>query len=308
MDHDTTRRGALKCLGMGTGTLFALSGGVLTAFDLAQAAEPGAGAMVGAPLFVQLSDSHIGFNKAANPDVAATFERAISRVNALPKAPAFVLHTGDITHLSKPAEFDQAEQLMKQLKVTEIHTTPGEHDVTDGIGAEYFNRFGAASKGRGYYSFDHAGVHLVSLVNVMQFKAGGLASLGADQLAWLKDDLTGRPSSQPIVLFAHMPMWSIYDAWGWGSSDHDQLMALIGRFGSVTVLNGHIHQIVSKVEGHVTFHTARATAYPQPAPGVGPAPGPLLVPADQLPHMIGLTSVRVASLHKPLQLTDTTLA
>ncbi len=308
MDHDTTRRGALKCLGVGTGTLFALSGGVLSGFDLAQAAEPGAGALVGAPLFVQLSDSHIGFNKAANPDVAGTFERAIGLVNALPKPPSFVLHTGDITHLSKAVEFDQAQQLMKQLRVTEIHTTPGEHDVTDGIGTEYFNRFGAASKGKGYYSFDHKGVHLVGLVNVMQFKAGGLASLGNDQLAWLKDDLTGRPASQPIVLFAHMPMWSIYDAWGWGSSDHDQVMALIARFGSVTVLNGHIHQIVSRVEGHVTFHTARATAYPQPAPGVGPGPGPLAVPADQLPGMIGVTSVRIASLHKPLKLTDSTLA
>ncbi len=308
MDHDTTRRGALKCLGIGTGTLFALSGGVLSGFDLAQAAEPGAGAMVGAPLFVQLSDSHIGFNKAANPDVAGTFERAIGLVNALPKQPPFVLHTGDITHLSKAAEFDQAQQLMKQLRVTEIHTTPGEHDVTDGVGTEYFSRFGAASKGKGYYSFDHQGVHLVGLTNVMQFKAGGLASLGDDQLAWLKDDLASRPASQPIVLFAHMPMWSIYDPWGWGSSDHDQLMALTARFGSVTVLNGHIHQIVSKVEGHVTFHTARATAYPQPAPGVGPGPGPLAVPADQLPSMIGVTSVRVASLHKPLQLTDSTLA
>jgi hypothetical protein len=308
MEHDTTRRGALKCLGVGTGTLFALSGGVLSGFDLAQAAQPGAVAMAGTPLFVQLSDSHIGFNKAANPDVAGTFQRAIQLVNALPQAPAFVLHTGDITHLSKAAEFDQADQLMKQLKVTEIHTTPGEHDVTDGVGTEYFNRFGAASKGKGYYSFDHRGVHLVSLVNVMQFKPGGLASLGQTQLAWLKNDLAARPASQPIVLFAHMPMWSIYDPWGWGSSDHDQLMALLARFGSVTVLNGHIHQIVSKVDGHVTFHTARATAYPQPAAGQAPAPGPLAVPAEQLPGMIGVTSIAVASLHKPLQLTDTTLA
>jgi 3',5'-cyclic AMP phosphodiesterase CpdA len=306
MDHDPGRRGALKCLGVGTGTLFALSGGLLTPFDLAHAAE--SGAKVGTPLFVQLSDSHIGFNKAANPDVAGTFERAIGLVNALPRQPAFVLHTGDITHLSRPAEFDTAQQLMRGLRVSEIHTTPGEHDVTDGVGTEYFSRFGAASKGKGYYSFDHQGVHLVGLVNVMQFKAGGLASLGADQLAWLKKDLAGRPSSQPIVLFAHMPMWSIYDAWGWGSSDHDQLMALVSRFGSVTVLNGHIHQIVSKVEGHVTFHTARATAYPQPAPGVGPAPGPLVVPPNQLPSMIGVTSVSVASLHKPLRLTDRTLA
>lgn len=308
MDRETTRRGALRCLGFGTGTLFALSGGVLSGFDLAQAAQLGAVAPAGTPLFVQLSDSHIGFSKPANPDVAGTFRRAIDRVNALPAAPAFVVHTGDITHLSKPAEFDAAQQLLAGLKVSEIHTVPGEHDVTDGTGEEYFRRFGAASNGRGWYSFDHQGVHFVALVNVMQFKPGGLASLGETQIAWLKDDLAARTSSQPIVLFAHMPMWSIYDPWGWGSSDHEALMALIGRFGSVTVLNGHIHQIVSKVEGHVTFHTARATAYPQPAPGAPTAPGPLTVPPDQLAGMIGITSVSVTSLHRPLNLTDTTLA
>ncbi|HEY2177151.1 MAG TPA: metallophosphoesterase [Caulobacteraceae bacterium] len=308
MAHHTTRRGALACLGVGTGTLFALSGGVLTGFDLAQAAELGATAIPGTPLFAQISDSHIGFNKAANPDVAGTFERALGLINALPRAPDFVIHTGDITHLSKAAEFDQAQGLMQRLKVSEIHTTPGEHDVTDGVGTEYFKRFGRPSNNRGYYSFDHKGVHLVALVNVMQFKPGGLASIGDEQMAWLKNDLAGRPASQPIVIFAHMPMWSIYDSWGWGSSDHDQLMALIGRFGSVTVLNGHIHQIVSKVEGHVTFHTARATAYPQPAPGVGPGPGPLVVPASQLPSMIGVTTVSRASLHMPLRLTDANLA
>jgi 3',5'-cyclic AMP phosphodiesterase CpdA len=295
-------------MGMGAGTLFALSGGVLSGFDLAEAAETKAAGVAGTPLFVQISDSHIGFNKPANPDVAATLTRSIALVNALPKQPALVLHTGDITHLSKAAEFDQAAQLMSSLRVSELHATPGEHDVTDGVGTEYFARYGAASKNRGYYSFDHAGVHFVGLVNVMQFKAGGLASLGQDQLAWLKDDLAGRSASQPLVLFAHMPMWSIYDPWGWGSSDSDQVLALVNRFGSVTVLNGHIHQIVSKVEGHVTFHTARSTAYPQPAPGVGPGPGPLAVPADQLPRMLGVTSVSQASLHAPLRLTDTQLA
>ena len=310
MQHDATRRGALKCLGFGAaGTVFALSGGVLSGFDLAQAAEPGAGAIPGTPLFVQLSDSHIGFNKPANPDVAGTFTRAIGLVNALPMRPAFVLHTGDITHLSKAAEFDQAQQLMGQLKVTEIHTTPGEHDVTDGVGTEYFKRFGAASNNRGYYSFDHKGVHLVSLVNVMQFKPGGLASMGDDQIAWLKDDLARRSSSQPIVLFAHMPMWSIYDAWGWGSSDHDQLMALDGRFRV-----GHGPQRPhppDRLEGggqrdvpHRPRHRLSAAGCPASAQ----APGPLAVPADQLPGMIGVTSLSVASLHKPLRLADTTLA
>jgi 3',5'-cyclic AMP phosphodiesterase CpdA len=308
MGHDPTRREALRCMGIGTGTLFALSGGVLSGFDLAQAAEPGAGRPAGTPLFVQISDSHIGFNKAANPDVSGTLAQSIALVNALPQRPAFVVHTGDITHLSKAAEFDQAAQLLSGLQVSELHTTPGEHDVTDGVGTEYFARYGGPSANRGYYSFDHAGVHIVSLVNVMQFKPGGLASLGADQLAWLKDDLGGRSASQPIVLFAHMPLWSIYEPWGWGSSDSDLVLALVHRFGSVTVLNGHIHQIVSKVEGRVTFHTGRSTAYPQPAAGAAAGPGPLVVPRDQLPGMLGMTSVSRAPLHASLRLADTVLA
>ena len=295
MQHDATRRGALKCLGFGAGTLFALSGGVLSGFDLAEAAEPGAGAIPGTPLFVQLSDSHIGFNKPANPDVAGTFTRAIGLVNALPTRPAFVLHTGDITHLSKAAEFDQAQQLMSQLKVTEIHTTPGEHDVTDGVGTEYFSRFGAASNNKGYYSFDHAGVHFIALINVLNFKDGGLGVLGPEQIAWVTADLKARSSSTPIVVFAHMPLWTVYEPWGWGTSDADQLMGPLRRFGSVTVLNGHIHQIVQKVEGNMTFHTARSTAYPQPVAGEGGGPGPLKVGADQLPKMLGITSVSVVT-------------
>ena len=308
MDHDPTRRQALRCMGMGAGTLFALSGGVFSGFDLAAAAEPGAGARIGKPLFVQISDSHIGFGKEANPDVAGTLTRSIALVNGLPEPPAFVLHTGDITHLSRAAEFDQAAQLLSGLRVGELHTVPGEHDVTDGDGREYFARYGRPSRNRGYYSFDHSGVHFVALNNVMSFKPGGLASLGDDQLAWLKDDLSGRSASQPLVLFGHMPMWTIFEPWGWGSADSDQILALVARFGSVTVLNGHIHQIVSKVEGHVTFHTARSTAYPQPAAGVGPGPGPLKVAADQLPRMLGVTSVSRAPLHGPLLLADATLA
>jgi 3',5'-cyclic AMP phosphodiesterase CpdA len=197
---------------------------------------------------------------------------------------------------------------MLGLRISEIHTTPGEHDVTDGIGAEYFSRFGKASNNKGYYSFDHQGVHFVALVNVMNFKPNGLGGFGDDQLAWLKDDLSGRSSSQPLVLFAHMPMWTIYEPWGWGTGDADQVIGMVRRFGSVTVLNGHIHQIVQKVEGNITFHTARSTAYPQPSAGVGAGPGPLTVPAAQLPSMLGVTTVSQASLSKTLALSDSTLA
>src|SRR5882757_7717965 len=300
---DQSRRDALKCLGVGAGTLFTLSGGVFSAFDMAEARTD-----MGTPLFLQISDTHIGFNKEANPDVVGTLNATIDAVNKLPKPPAFALHTGDVSHLSKASEFDTASQLLSRLKVSEMHVVPGEHDVTDGPGAEFFARFGKPSNGKGYYSFDAQGVHFVALVNVMNFKPNGLGALGEDQLGWLKDDLAGRSASQPIVVFAHMPLWTIYEPWGWGTGEGEQIASLLRRFGSVMVLNGHIHQIVQKVEGNITFHTARSTAFPQPIAGEGPGPGPLVVPADQLPGMLGITNVLVVERPRSLALIDTTIA
>ncbi len=303
-----SRRGALKCVAFGgAGTLFVLAGGVLTPVDVLAAAKRDVLAVAGTPLFLQVSDTHIGFNKEANPNVAGTLKQTIDLVNAMPVKPALTIHTGDITHLSKAAEFDTASQLLSGLNVTELHTVPGEHDVTDGLGAEYFARFGQASGNKGYYSFDHSGVHFIALVNVMNFKPNGLGGFGDEQLAWLEQDLRGRSSSTPIVVFAHMPMWTIYEPWGWGTGDADQAMSYLRRFGSVTVLNGHIHQIVQKVEGNITFHTARSTAYPQPTAGNGPGPGPLTVPPDQLPKMLGITSINVVAYPQSVLLTDTTL-
>jgi 3',5'-cyclic AMP phosphodiesterase CpdA len=305
-----SRRKALKCMAYGgAGTLFVLAGGVFTPVDLALAANDKSRiAKMGKPLFVQISDTHIGFNKEANPDVSGTLKQSIDIVNAMPEQPALIIHTGDITHLSRPAEFDLAQQLMSGLRTTELHTVPGEHDTTDPTVTEYFNRFGKASDNKGYYCFDHAGVHFIALINVLQFKPGGLGTLGSDQLAWVAADLMGRSSSTPIVVFAHMPLWTIYEPWGWGTGDADQVMEQLRRFGSVTVLNGHIHQIVQKVEGNITFHTARSTAYPQPLPGDGPGPGPLKVAADELPKMLGVSSVSVVKHPSALALTDTTLA
>jgi 3',5'-cyclic AMP phosphodiesterase CpdA len=304
-----TRRRMLKCMAYGgAGTLFALSGGVLTPLDLALAAPTGRNQAASAtPLFVQISDTHIGFNKEANPDVAGTLRQTIALINAMPAKPAFIVHTGDMTHLSKAEEFDNAAQLISTIQVGDLHTVPGEHDVID-TGTEYFNRFGKASNNKGYYSFDQAGVHFVALNNVMSFKPGGLGALGPDQLAWLEQDLRPRGASTPIVVFGHMPLWTIYEPWGWGTGDATQAFALLKRFGSVTVLNGHIHQIVSKVEGNITFHTARSTAYPQPAAGVGAGPGPLKVPAEQLPKMLGLTSVSIKAERGAALLSDATLA
>src|SRR5579859_1072506 len=305
-----SRRNALKCMAYGgAGTLFALSSGVLAPIDLAMAAADAKGAAkLGKPLFVQISDTHIGFNKEANPDVNGTLNQTIDIVNGMADQPALIIHTGDITHLSKAAEFDLAQQLFSRLRTTEMHTVPGEHDTSDAEVTEYFNRFGKASNNKGYYSFDHAGVHFIGLINVLQFKPGGLGTLGAEQLAWVTADLKGRSSSTPIVVFAHMPLWTIYESWGWGTGDADQLVSQLRRFGSVTVLNGHIHQIVQKVEGNMTFHTARSTSYPQPVAGVGSGPAPLKVPADQLPAMLGITSVSVVKHPTSLALNDTALA
>jgi len=303
-----SRRRALQCMAFGgAGTLFALSGGVLAPIDLAVAAsrrEEG----LGKPLFVQLSDTHIGFHKDANPDVNGTLSSTIELVNGLKEQPALILHTGDITHLSKPEEFDTAQQMLGRLRTRELHTVPGEHDVADATVTEYFNRFGKASNNKGYYSFDHAGVHFVALVNVLQAKDGGAGYLGEEQLAWVRQDLSARTASTPVVVFAHMPLWNIYEPWGWRTSDSEALLSDLRRFGSVTVLNGHIHQIVQKVEGNITFHTARSTAYPQPAPGEGPGPGPLKVPAQELAHRLGMTSVSVKAHPHSLVLDDTALA
>ena len=303
-----SRRSALKCLAYGSaGTLFTLAGGIFTPVDLALAAQDGTPAAPGKPLFVQISDTHIGFAKDANPDVDGTLRQTIELMNGMREQPALVIHTGDITHLSKPAEFDHAQQIFRQLRATEMHTVPGEHDTLDGA-AEYFSRFGKASNNKGYYSFDHGGVHFVALVNVLDFKDGGLGNLGGEQLDWLAMDLKARSASTPIVVFAHMPLWTIYEPWGWGTGDADRLVAMLRRFGSVTVLNGHIHQIVQKVEGNITFHTGRSTAYPQPAVGEGAGPGPLKVPADELRRRLGVTTVSIATPRGPLALSDATIA
>ena len=303
---EVDRRGALECMiWAGTGVLWALSGGVPKSVGLlgeTLAAE------ASGFTFLQISDSHIGFNKPANPDALGTLREAIAKVKAVKSKPAFMIHTGDITHLSKPDEFDSAAQLIGESGLN-VHYVPGEHDFIDeGLGKLYLERYGKGTKGQGWYSFDDHGVHFIGLNNVVDLKAGGLGRLGSDQLAWLADDLKGKANSTPIVVFAHIPLWTVYADWGWGTDDGLQALDMLKRFGSVTVLNGHIHQIVQKVEGNMTFHTARSTAFPQPAPGTAPSPGPMTVPAEQLRSMLGITSVDVRFGNKPLAVTDTTLA
>jgi 3',5'-cyclic AMP phosphodiesterase CpdA len=298
------RRHALECMiWAGTGVLWTVAGGVPKSSLLgsAKAAETGFS-------FMQISDSHVGFDKAANPNALGTLQEAIGKVIAMPVKPAFMIHTGDISHLSKPKQFDDADQAIGQAKL-DVHYVPGEHDVIDETqGKAYLDCYGKNAKGAGWYSFDQSGVHFIGLVNVVDLKAGGMGNLGADQLAWLESDLAGKSASTPIVVFAHIPLWTIAPEWGWGTQDSAQALSLLARFGSVTVLNGHIHQLMQKVEGNVTFHTARSTAFPQPAPGTAPAPGPMLVPAGELRGLLGVRNVVFRQGVKDLAITDTTLA
>jgi len=307
--ENQSRRDFLKCSAWaGAGVVWMLSGGIPKAFALDAAGNLPEGVALTDFIFVQISDSHIGFNKEANPEPIKTLQEAIGKINALPQKPSLIIHTGDITHLSKPEQFDTADQVLKALPA-QVHYVPGEHDTLDeGGGKLFLERYGKGTKGDGWYSFDDHGVHFIALINVLNFEAGKPATLGAAQLKWLADDLRAVKSSTPIVVFAHMPLWSIYDPWGWSTGDADQAMALLRGYGSVTVLNGHIHQVVQKVEGNITFHTARGTAYPQPAPGVGPAPGPMTVPADQLRTYLGITDVKTVQGNHPLALVDSTLA
>jgi 3',5'-cyclic AMP phosphodiesterase CpdA len=254
--------------------------------------------------FAQISDTHLGFNKDANPDVVGSLRRCIADLNGLPQRASFVVHTGDITHLSKPAEFDLAEQLFSELKTDRMHFVPGEHDALDRGLEGYLARLGKTQGGRGWYSFDDHGVHFVGLNNVVDFKAGSLPSLGAEQTSWLERDLAGLSSSTPVVVLAHIPMWTVFEPWGWGTADAGAALKSLRRFGSVTILNGHIHQVMQKVEGHVAFHTAMSTAYPQPAPGTADAPGPLHVPAGELGKWLGVRTISVARGTHALAMVD----
>jgi Icc protein len=310
-NHDgIDRRGFLECMAWaGTGALCVLSGGVLKSYALSEMGQATKALTSADFSFVQISDSHIGFNKPANPDVSATLQAAIDKVNALSTPPSFILHTGDITQLSKPDEFDTAAQLLKGLKTDQIFYVPGEHDVLDGTGKLYRDRHAMNSIGDGWYSVDLKGAHFVGLVNVLNLKAGGLGFLGPEQLEWLEKDLKNVSSSTPIVVFAHIPLWSVYPEWGWGTDDSAQALSYMKRFGSVTVLNGHIHQTMRKVEGNVTFHTALSTAFPQAAPGTpGASPGPIAVPAAQLRSVLGITDVNFVRGQHGLAVTDSTLA
>jgi 3',5'-cyclic-AMP phosphodiesterase len=310
-DHNNdgiNRRGFLKCMAWaGTGALCVIQGGVLKSHSMSEISKAGGKVPAGELSFVQISDSHMGFNKAANPDVVGTLKAAVDKINGLPAPPEFLLHTGDISHLSKPEEFDAVDQILTGARAKDVFFVPGEHDMLNDDGKQYMERYGKGAQGAGWYSFDMKGVHFIGLVNVLNLKAGGLGTPGAEQLEWMKNDVKHLKHSTPIVVFAHIPLWSVYPDWGWGTQDSAQALAYLKSFGSVTVLNGHIHQTMQKVEGNVTFHTAASTAFPQPQPGKADSPGPMKVPAEQLKNLLGITDVAYVRGQHALAVVDATL-
>lgn len=301
------RRQAMACLGwIGTGMLWTVAGGVPRTLGLIGAAEAATIDPTGFT-FLQMSDNHIGFKAGPYQNVAETLEQSIALVKSSSVQPALMLHTGDISNTSKPEQFDISDQINATLG-SPVHRVPGEHDFLDPGKTEYLTRYGKNTKGDGWYSFDDHGVHFIGLVNVRHNAPDGQWLLGGDQLAWLADDLGGRSSSTPIIIFAHVPLWTIYSPWGWGTADAPAAMAQLRRFGSVTLLNGHIHQIIQKVEGNLHFHTARSTAFPQPAPGQAKHPGPVLtMGAGEIGGYLGVTTARLLRSDAPLAITDQTL-
>jgi 3',5'-cyclic AMP phosphodiesterase CpdA len=299
------RRGFLECMAWaGTGIIWTVTGGVLSSEAFGQNRQNARSEL----RFVQISDSHIGFNKPANPDVTATLQATVDKINALPGQADFIIHTGDLTHDSKTAQFDTMDQVLVGARPKQIYYVPGEHDTSVDDGKLYLERYGKAlgAEGRGWYSFNHKDVHFVGLNNSAVLE--GMGDLGGDQLTWLKADLEGQPASRPVVVFAHIPLWSVYPEWGWGTKDSEQALSLLKRFGSVTVLNGHIHQVMQKVEGRVTFHTAMSTAFPQPAPGTAKSPGPMKVPDEKLKGVLGVCEVKSVMKQHSLAIVDSTLA
>lgn len=308
-DDGIDRRGMLKCMAwVGTGVVVGVAGGIassrLFGQGLAATAKPTFS-------FVQISDSHFGFAREPNKDVTATLRTTVARINALPEPPAFVLHTGDITHLAKPDQFDAVAEILKEVKAGKIFYVPGEHDFEVDGNREYLRRYGQNTHGTGWYSFDYGGTHFIGLVNVASSKTGsgdgGLGVIGRDQLKWLKDDVAGLKDSTPMIVFAHVPLWMVYEKWGWGTRDSEQALEILKRFSSLTVLNGHIHQVLQRVEGNATFHSARSTAFPQNRPGHG-TPGPIHdLAADQLKRNLGLTTVSFVERNSSLAIVDSTL-
>lgn len=213
--------------------------------------------------FVQLSDTHWGFDGAPNPDSRGTLPKAIAAINALSVAPDFVVFTGDLTQLTpdgtlRRTRLSQFRDMAATLKVRDVRFLPGEHDASLDRGAAYRELFDES-----HYAFDHKGVHFVALDNVSDPRG----ALGEEQLAWLESELAPLPKEKPIVVLAHRPLFDLVPAWGWSTADAARAIELLTPYSNVTVFYGHIHQEHHRTTGAIAHHAARSLIFPLPPPG-----------------------------------------
>ena len=303
--------GAAVVLTVTGGEVISHLGGTPQPASAAVAADPNA------LRFVQISGSHLGFHGPANTDVTGSFSRAIDQVNALGFRPEFVMHTGDLTHLSTPAQFDQVRQMRGGLRTGQVFTVPGAHDgqvftvpgahdSVDDHGQKYRATFGTGTHGDGWYSFDVKIVHVIALLNTLALEK--LGHLGTDQLEFVRKDVAGLSSDTPIVVFSRIPLFAMYPAWGWGPDDATRALSYLRRFSSVTCLNHYLHPLFTKTEGNVTFYSATTTAYSLPHPRQGPGPIPVTLPAGQLGAALGICDVTYQTGQQALAIRDRALA
>jgi len=264
MDNREMRRRFLQLAGYG-GAVFASGLGLGGC-----AAPPGTGERADF-FFVQLSDTHWGYEGAANPQARTTLSRAIAAVNALPVDPDFIVFTGDLTHLTLDASvrrqrLAQFKEQAATLRVRNVRYLPGEHDASADRGEAYRELFGET-----HYTFDHKGIHFIALDNVSD-PAG---ALGDEQLQWLAADLARTDPQVPVIVLTHRPLFDLQPQWGWSTRDGARALELLQARKHVTVFYGHIHQEHHQQTGNVAHHSASSLIFPLPAPGSGPDHKPL---------------------------------
>jgi hypothetical protein len=271
MTNRLDRRDFMRLAGLGTvGVVFASA---LPGVATAQTHGGAAGAQMHGEdfFFLQLSDTHWGFEGPPNPDAKGTLKKAIRSINALAQRPDFIVFTGDLTHTTDdPGErrrrMSEFRQIVSELEAKSLRFMPGEHDASLDGGKAYQELFGAT-----HYSFDHKGIHFIALDNV----SDPHASLGEEQLGWLAKDLSAQKADAPIVVFTHRPLFDLAPEWDWATRDGAKAVELLMPYKNVTVFYGHIHQEHHHMTGHIAHHAARSLMFPLPAPHSQPKRTPL---------------------------------
>ena len=302
------RRSFLTIAGasLGVGALFRVmpASGTPIAYDMADALRARNGEAPGGFSFVQISDTHVGFEGPPNPLGTKAFERAVEVVNALPHEPDLVLFTGDLTHDSEapgvPAQrMKRFKEIAGRLKAKNVKYVPGEHDSGLDGGVLYKNVFGDS-----HYSFDHKGIHFVALDNVSQ----GKPVVGPEQIAWLKKDVSRFSKTTPIVVFTHRPLFDLAPEWEWFTGDGDDVMGVLEPFDEVTVLYGHIHRKHDQVIGRARHHAARSLIFAFPDPSLGVDRKPVAFDKEKPFANLGVREVRTGSKSAPLDVNDIELS